>query len=184
MEAPAPTTNVITGPPCAGKSSIISELSARGYYTLPEAARLYFRQRESDGVPPNDVRENEDFQEKIENRRIEMEQNIPADETVFLDRAIPDNIAYRKHFNTGDDAYLDSLRERANNRYDRVFLLEQLEYEQDHVRDESPEEAREIAQAIKNTYEQLGYTIFEVPVMPIEKRANYIEKFTKITAIH
>lgn len=55
------TVNVITAGPSAGKSSTIRELSARGYRTLPEAARILFDQAISEGRDSEAVREDDDF---------------------------------------------------------------------------------------------------------------------------
>lgn len=41
--------NVITAGPSAGKTSTLRELSARGHYIIPEAARMHIDQQISEG---------------------------------------------------------------------------------------------------------------------------------------
>lgn len=164
--------NVITAGPSAGKSSTIRELSARGYRTLPEAARIVFDQKISEGVDPETVRAKPNFHSIVENTDRWIEANAPHTAVWFSDRSLADNIAYRRHF--GNDVPIE-LIEECEARYDNVFVLERIDFEDDAVRDEDETEAEAVHQEIIETYTDLGYDIEIVPVDPVDVRADTIE---------
>jgi predicted ATPase len=174
--------NVITAGPSAGKSSTIRELSSRGYRTLPEAARILFDQAISEGRDPEQVREDDDFHEQVENIDRRIERHLPRGEdeyaphATFLDRSLVDNVAYRRRFGNTDrgDATLRLLQE-ASGRYDNVFLLERLPMKEDEVRVEDEEEAQKTHEAIRQAYKDLNLDPTEVPLMPVDERADFIE---------
>lgn len=175
--------HVITAGPSAGKSSTLRELSARGYTTGPEAARLLFDQAISEGRDPADVRQDDNFHEQVERIDRRIESNLPDDEPVFLDRSLADNIAYRRHF--ADDTTMGRemadaiwlLCQECENRYGDVFLLDRIQFEDDEVRVEDEEEAQAIHEAIRQAYKDCGYTVHEVPVKPVDVRADEIEQY-------
>lgn len=170
--------NVITAGPSAGKSSTIRELSARGYRTLPEAARILFDQKISEGIDPEEVRARDDFHQLMEDTNRRVEREIPDSGVVFMDRSLADNIAYRRQF--GADVP-GELKEEVIGRYDNIFLLERIEFKDDEVRSEDEEEAAELQELLRQTYIDLGYEPVEVPVMPVDERADFIEKQAKRT---
>jgi len=164
--------NVITAGPSAGKSSIIRELSARGYRTLPEAARILFDQNISEGTDPADVRARPDFHDQVEHIDRWIESNLAEmDEPVFLDRSLADNIAYRRH---NDEPVENWIVEECRERYDTIFLLDRIEFEDDDVRDEDPQEAQELHEELRQVYTDLGYDIHEIEVCPLDLRADMI----------
>ena len=184
--------NVITAGPSAGKSSTIRHLSACGYRTLPEAARILFDQRISEGDDPDDVRKEDDFHEQVESISRKIEAHLPGvkceltasnavlnstqlyGEDVFLDRSLADNLAYREHFGNADCDEYERVYSTVKNRYDNVFLLDRIEFVDDEVRSEDEEEASEIHRILKKTYEQMSCDVYEVPVIPIDERCEYI----------
>lgn len=171
---------VITAGPRAGKSSTIRELSSRGYRTAPEAARILFDQAISEGRDPDDVRSDDDFHKQVENIDRRIESNILDDETVFLDRSLADNIAYREQFGNDSGKEIANLRAVCKGRYDIVFLLDRLPMEEDDVRTEDDDEARETHETLRRIYEDLGYDVVDIPVMSVEKRADFIELHQKV----
>lgn len=174
--------NVITAGPCAGKSSTLRELSSRGYRTAPEAARVLFDQAISEGRDPADVRQDDDFHEQVESLDRRIEDNIPSDEIVFLDRSLADNIAYRRRFGNEDE--IPTLRWECRAKYGDVFLLDRIEFTDDEVRVEDEEEAQATHDALRQAYQDLGYDVYEVPVKPVDERADEIENYVQRTAIH
>lgn len=172
--------NVITAGPSAGKSSTIRDLSANGYRTLPEAARILFDQRISEGIDPETVKQSDQFHKQVEkiDRRIE-EQLQTISETVFLDRSLADNIAYRKHFGNDSPAVIDELRDETEDRYDNVFILERIDFEDDSVRTEDEAEATQIHNQLVDVYENMiNANVFHVELMPVDKRTAYITERT------
>jgi predicted ATPase len=169
---PEPTNwAVITAGPAAGKSSTIRELSARGYTTVPEASRAVIDGAISTGIEPDNVRDEIDFQEAVIQKDIEIEGNYTFSEPAFLDRSLADNIAYMQFAGEEPDS---TLFQSCVNRYSDVFILERLDFEDDHARNENEEEAAAIHREIISTYKELGYDPVVVPVMSIDERVEYI----------
>lgn len=167
------STNVISAGPSAGKSSTIRELSARGFQTLPEAARIIFDQAISEGRDPEEVRKQPDFHEQVETLDRDIEGHINTCTTTFLDRSLADNIAYRR---LNPDAEVpDSLITEVQDKYDNVFILERIEFKDDEVRSEDDDEAEKIHQKLIETYGDLGYEPIIVPLQPVDERADFIE---------
>lgn len=176
------TTNdwhIITAGPSAGKSSTIRELNSRGYRTAPEAARILFDQAISEGRDPADVREEDGFHEKVESLDIRIMTNMPDDETVFFDRSLADNIAYRRLFDNEDSGRDNFHSDLVSNLFKTVFLLDRIDFVDDEVRDEDEEQAELIHNELRSTYDDLGFDIVEVPVMPVDERADMIEENRK-----
>jgi len=168
------TVNVITAGPSAGKSSTIRELSARGYRTLPEAARIVLDQRISEGADPENVRQEDDFHEKVERIDRKIERQIPDSEPVFLDRSLLDNVAYRRHFNNDNCNNYEMLLDKCEDYYDNIFILERIDFQDNSVRSEDEQEAQEIHLLIIDSYEMLGYSTIHIPVKPVDERVDMI----------
>lgn len=177
--------NVITGAPSSGKSSVLRELQARGHNTLPEGARIVIDQFISKGYTAAEARESPYFREMIveKNRDIEgLIQDYP-DDPFFLDRSLVDNLAFMRLNN--EDISETLWRECGNQQYDNVFLFERLPIEEDAVREEDDEECDQIQRQLRSVYEELGYSVTTVPVLPVYERASYIEdEITKKPPIH
>lgn len=167
------STHVITAGPSAGKSSTIRELSARGFQTLPEAARIVLDQAISEGKEPEKVKKEEDFHEQVETVDRQIQRQIREDEHTFLDRSLADNIAYRQ-LNPNADVP-EKLIQEVQNKYDTIFVLERIEFKDDAVRTEDDEQAEEIHQQLIQTYINLGYEPIIVPLEPVDRRADFIE---------
>lgn len=165
---------VITGGPCTGKTSVIENLKELGYYTLPEAAREVIEEQEKTGSDALPWKDKLKFQNLVLKKQMERERSIPENaEMVFLDRGIPDGIAYLRIAGIPVPEEYYSAAEKY--RYDFVFLLEELPFfENDGARRESPGERKIIQREIKNVYEELGYEVAEVPFMSVKERTDYI----------
>lgn len=175
---------VITAGPSAGKSSTIRELNHRGYRTAPEAARILFDQAISEGRDPADVRKDDDFHEQVEAIDYNIIDNMPSDETVFFDRSLADNIAYRRRFGNVDTQRITDISIAVKQSFDYVFLLDRIEFKDDEVRVEDESEAQATHNELRSVYEDLGFDVIEVPVMPVDERADYIEDRIHRVAIH
>lgn len=163
--------HVITAGPSAGKTATMRELSARGFRTAPEAARMVIDQAVSEGYDPNTVRGAIDFQAQVIAYDRHIETSLDPLTTAFLDRSLADNIAYCRFYGREPPVDLDEV---CTGRYETVFLLEQLDFEADYARDEDAEEAQALHEAIRETYEDLGYRPIEVPLMPVDERVDFI----------
>lgn len=167
------TWNVITAGPSAGKTSVIRELSARGYRTAPEAARIVLDQLVSEGKNPKDFREQhpQKYQRKVLATDDRIQTNMPKNKTVFMDRSIVDNLAYS---NLTDRSVPEDLIRKYGNEYDNVFLLEQIDFEDDYARTEDEQMAAEIHAELRSVYGRLGYDPIDVPLKPVDERVDFI----------
>ena len=172
---------VITGGPSSGKTTLVSLISQLGHEVVPESAEQIIDgqlKQGGDMVPWNAARRQE-FQEELIRRQIEVEVGIKGDGLYFLDRAIPDNIAYNLYDgNTPSDYLLKSSR---NGGYDCVFFLEQLPfYEQTKFRRETSQEAKRLSFLLSEVYGSLGYEVVNIaPMGSAERRAEFIMNVIK-----
>jgi predicted ATPase len=163
---------VITGAPCSGKTSVITELSRRGFRVVPEAARAYIDAELIKGRSLSEIKADpRRFEGRIFQAKLQMEASLPAGDALFLDRALPDSIAY--YVLEGLDPS-EPRRQSLRVRYEQVFLFERLEFMRDRVRSENAQSADRIERLIEAAYNDLGYAIVRVPVMPIPDRIEYV----------
>ncbi|HET9056193.1 MAG TPA: ATP-binding protein [Chitinophagaceae bacterium] len=167
--------NVITGGPCTGKTTVVKLLAAKGYKTTIEHARHYIDTQKIQGQTVEEIRNNKKkFQLGVLNMQIEQEAALDVNETVFLDRALPDTMAY---FNFLGLDYDDRLIEQCNKYcYHRVFILDRLPLINDYARLEDEDEQIRIHNLIIEVYQSFPCPIVPVPVLTPEERVNFILK--------
>ncbi|MCI5056220.1 MAG: ATP-binding protein [Flavobacteriales bacterium] len=165
--------NVITGGPGIGKTTLIEMLAGLGYTTTVENARLYIEEELAKGISINDIRSDfKKLQTSILKKQIHTESELNKDQTVFLDRAIPDAKAYYDFLGlTYDDLLLSHLKKY---RYRNVFVLDILPLHNDYARTENKEEQLQIHSNLISVYEKMGYNIIHVPVLDPESRMEFI----------
>lgn len=167
-----PPHYVLTGGPCAGKTTTIFELEKRGYTVALEPARLYIDERLVKGDTIQGIKSDPNFLGDVVQKALEIVREVPEEETCFFDRSVPDSLAYYRAFNVPfDDALTTAL---AAVSFKKIFLLDLVDFENDEARDETPEQAMILHGLIREAYLDQGHTIVEVPVMPVEKRADFI----------
>jgi len=168
---------VVTGGPCTGKTTVINMLEQRGYKTTIEHARHYIDTQQSEGRTIEEIKENKkQFQLGVLNMQIEQEAELNTNDNVFLDRALPDAMAYYQFL--GLD-YNDRLIEQCNKYcYSKVFILDRLPLINDYARLEDEEEQIRIHQLIIKVYESYPCPIIHVPVLKPEERVDFILNHT------
>jgi len=167
----------ITGAPCSGKTSVILELERRGFRVVHEAARAYIDEQMALGLSLNEIKSDiSSFEQQILFRKVDTELRLSPGDTVFLDRGIPDSMAY---FNI--EGLDDSLpvRESRLYRYRAVFFFERLTFERDGARSEDDYKAARLEGLIKKGYGSLGYTLILIPVVPIKQRVDLVLSYLK-----
>ena len=165
---------VITGGPSSGKTKIIEYLAFLGYSVIPEAARILIDVEKSKGKSVEEIRSNEaEFQKKILEMKIEVEDRISPERITFFDRGIPDSIAYDQICGLDIKQSISASQKR---KYKRVFLLEQVPFENDYGRIEGEKIANDLSKLLHKSYSDLGYNVIEVPAVPIDKRTEFILK--------
>jgi predicted ATPase len=163
---------VITGAPCSGKTAVIEELARRGYPVVPETARAIIDAQLKAGRRLEDIRADaHQFENRVFEAKLELESRLPDGQLTFLDRALPDSIAYFELEG------LDPHRPREAGRrfrYGGVFLFERLVFVKDRVRTEDASAAAEIERRLTAVYRELGYAPVRVPLMPVTERADWV----------
>jgi predicted ATPase len=164
---------VITGAPSSGKTTLIDSLSARGYRTIPEAARAVIDEHLGRGRRVAELRADEEaFQWEVLRRKQSVEAGLPASGIIFFDRGIPDTIAYYRAVGLSERAGLTEAMRRSA--YSKVFVLDRLPLEADYARVEDPAIAARIDSELERAYRELSMQVVRVPVMPLEERVRLV----------
>jgi predicted ATPase len=164
--------HVITGAPCSGKTAVIEVLAQQGYRIVPEFARDYIESRLACGETLDAIKADAlAFESHILLGKIRLEKQLNADQLYFMDRAVPDSIAYFEL--EGLDPTHPLLQARVV-RYKSVFLFERVILEKDAVRTEDELTAARLEALLEKSYMRLGYDPIRVPVMPVPRRAEFI----------
>ncbi len=170
-----PKKYVLTGAPCSGKTTLLNKLASKGFQVISEVARMIIERelkKNSDVLPWVN---RDKFQREVMRKQIELEAKLKPWPPAFLDRGIPDGIAF--YLLDGLEPPKELVELSRKNRYDKIFLLELIpEYEKDHVRREDPEQAQKLQELILKVYTDLDY---EVIVLPpgVEKRVKLVMKY-------
>lgn len=164
---------VITGGPSTGKTTVINMLQERGYKTTIEHARHYIDTMHSEGKTIEEIRKNKrKFQLGVLDMQIEQETSINPKDTVFLDRAIPDAMAYYQFLELDyDERLIEAMK---NVSYKKIFILDRLPFVKDYARTEDEDDQKKIHQLIIDVYKSLLSPVVFVPVLSPEKRIEFI----------
>ncbi len=164
---------VLTGGPCAGKTTLIEALAARGFRTVPEAARLFIEREQSRGRSLDEIRADEiAFQRALIPLKVAMQGDASRGAPVFFDRGMHDSAAYIARLT--DERFPEVEDAVRNSAYDAVFLLDRLPYSTDGVRTETDAEAKRIQTFIENAYRAAGFSPIRVPVLPLQERIEFV----------
>jgi predicted ATPase len=166
--------HVITGAPCSGKTAVIRELEQLGYPVVHEVARAYIDERLQNGETIVQIKADIlSFEHHILHKKIEIEQSLLKEDTVFLDRAVPDSIGYYILEGLDPD---DPIQKSRLWRYKRIFFFDRIPFEKDRVRSEDDEIASRIDGLLMKSYRMLDYEIIFVPLMSVNERVGFILK--------
>jgi predicted ATPase len=164
---------VITGGPCAGKTTLIREFEADGIRVVHESARVIIERGFAAGKTLDEIRmDPAQFTRDIialDTANLDLHPNL---ERVFFDRSILDNIAYHTILGLTPSPELLEAAERAN--FTKVFLPDLLDYQLDDARNETPEEAARIHAALEEAYREYKIPVVKVPVLPVAERVEFI----------
>ena len=164
--------HVITGAPCSGKTAVIQELEHLGYPVVHEVARAYIDETLQHGETIAQIKADIlSFERYILYKKLAIERSLLKEETVFLDRAVPDSIGY--YILEGLDPY-DPIQKSRLWRYKKIFFFDRIPLEKDPVRSEDDKIASRIDGLLKESYRMLGYEIILVPLMSVSDRVDFI----------
>lgn len=166
----------LLGGPGTGKSTLIKELTARGYCCYPEISRQVTLEAQQRGIDQLFLEQPLLFSEMLLEGRIKQYKSAlkEHDAVVFIDRGIPDIVAYMDFIG---DEYPEVFSKACEDyQYSKTFILPPWEeiYESDSERYENFEQAETIQKHLIDTYKRYGYDLIEVPKDTVENRILYI----------
>ena len=145
---------VITGGPASGKTTTINRLAEQGYTTTVENARHYIDTQQQTGKTIAELRANqENFQLMVMQLQLQQESKLNPQDLVFLDRALPDALAYYKFLHLPvNQQVLDAIN---TFRYKKIFMLDLLPMISDYARQENEASQIVIHQLLIEVYTNL-----------------------------
>lgn len=172
---------IITGGPGTGKTSIINELLRRDFVCLEEVSRQVILDAQKKGIEQLFLTNPLLFSDKLlEGRKKQFHKALSNDrEFTFLDRGIPDIVAYMDFLGTSyPERFIEACKKHT---YEHVFILApwQQIYVSDNERYENFDQALQIHDHLVNTYSRYGYDLHDVPFDSIEKRTDFILNIVK-----
>lgn len=167
---------VLIGGPGSGKTTIIEGLTEKGYTCYPEISREVTLEARAQGIEQLFLEKPLLFSELLLEGRKKQYQSALSEtcDVVFLDRGIPDVLAYMHYIGDAYPPFFDhACREH---KYTKIFFLPPWEeiYTADDARYESFEQARLISEHLVETYLHYGYNLIEVPKDSLDKRILFI----------
>ncbi len=173
---------VIIGGPGTGKSTIIDGLVANGYCCYPEISRQVTLEAQKQGIEQLFLTNPILFSELLlEGRKKQFQSAVAAPhDIVFIDRGIPDVVAYMHYIGDNYPAFFDVACEQY--KYTKTFILPPWEeiYTSDTERYENFDQAQEINNHLVATYKKYGYELIEVPKDSVANRILFIlDKISK-----
>jgi predicted ATPase len=167
---------VIIGGPGTGKTTVIEELSNQGYCCYPEISREVTLEAKKQGIEQLFLEKPLLFSELLlEGRKKQFLSALQEPEsTIFLDRGIPDVLAYMHYIGDSYPAFFDTTCKEYT--YNKIFILPPWKniYIADNERYESYEQATLIHNHLVDTYQKYGYNLIEVPKDTVCKRVDFI----------
>ncbi len=167
---------VIIGGPGTGKTTIIDGLIAKGHCCYPEISREVTMEAKKKGIDQLFLENPLLFSELLLQGRINQYKNASTEphKTVFLDRGIPDVLAYMHYIGDSYPVHFDEACR--DHKYSKIFILPPWEeiYTSDEARYENYEQAKLIYNHLVETYQKYGYCLIEVPKDTVENRILFI----------
>lgn len=167
---------MITGGPGTGKSTVINELKIRDHACFEEISRHVTLKARQNGIEQLFLTDPLLFSELLLKGRLnqfnEAKNSIASH--VFLDRGLPDVLAYMDYKKTDYPNYFYEVCK--SNIYDHIFVLAPWQeiFESDSERYENFEQAIQIHEYLLNTYRNLGYQLIDVPYGSVKSRTDFI----------
>lgn len=174
-----PNFFVFTGGPGTGKTTLLNELSYRGYTVVPEVARAIIKKQYATGGNATHMGNRTLYCELMLKQSIsDFITSQTLSDIVFFDRGIPDLYCYLNEFCEG--VTTEIVEVTGQYRYSpQVFLFPPWSeiYCHDEERKQNFQEATNTYYAVKKGYAACGYQLIEVPKLSITARADFILKF-------
>jgi predicted ATPase len=164
--------HVITGVACSGKTTLIKQLAAKGFPTVPEIGRVYVEREMSKGRTMDEILEGGNVvQRAMLAMQRSFERRLGVNVTAFLDRGAPDFLTYCRLLGLNPNEVLAGC---FHHRYASIFILDRFPFEGDGVRIEDDTTADLMDEWFARDYGALGYDVVRVPVLPREERLAFV----------
>ena len=169
---------VITGGPGSGKTTIIEELSRRGYPCMPEISREIIADAQQKGIEQLFLTDPFLFSKQLlKQRKIQYEKAHEKDNSLcFFDRGIPDILGYLDFLKKVHPKDFSNTSKQY--KYDRVFITPPWKeiHTTDNERYENFDQATKVYNYLKTAYQNLGYKAIEIPTGTVKERVDFILK--------
>ncbi|MBM3992260.1 MAG: ATP-binding protein [Planctomycetes bacterium] len=172
----------LTGGPHSGKTTLLAELAARGFATVPEAAFSVIEELVAelgrDEARAWRLTHVPQFQERIAQRQLQLECAARQESAaaVFCDRGLVDGLAYMRLVGAPPTPFVKAAV--ASSRYDLIVLCEiclPFKPRIETGRTSDLRRAREIEASLVATYRELGYEPLRLPAeAPAAARADLL----------
>jgi len=164
--------HVITGAPCCGKTTLIDQLAEKGFQTVPEVAHLYIEREIASGRKIVEIlNDRVELQGILIEMQLATENELRANAVTFLDRALPDSLAFNRYVGLNPNKLLS---ECFHHRYASVFILDPLPFQENGIRDYDAAVAGYLDEWLARDYSALGYPIVRVPVLAPQERLAFV----------
>ncbi len=173
--------HVITGAACSGKTTLIDLLADQGFQTVSETARQYLDREMGKGRTIDEIFKDVTTEPGIEDMQLRNEHGLRAIDVVFLDRALPDSLTFRRLAGLNPN---EILADCFHHRYASIFVLDRLPFQQNGVRVEDDATSDFLDEWLARDYSALGYDVVRVPVLsPKERLAFVLEMLSELGLI-
>lgn len=171
-----PERYIFTGMSGTGKSALLCALAQSGSPCFEEVVRQVLKHQLSIDGPALPAKDPGEFVREMLRRSIsDFEGAKGYDAPVFYDRGIPDMVAYARRFGVDPRESLDAA---LTYRYSQpVFVAPPWReiFHPDEFRGASFEQYVEFHDLILDSYQELGYTLVELPKKAISVRLRYVQ---------
>jgi predicted ATPase len=170
---------VITGPPCSGKTELLAEISSHGHRISKDVSRKVIYELVSGGKTIAEIKKDQlSLQNKIIQEMLEVENGLPTEELVFLEYALPCNLAFCEKENIYPNGLMDNA---IKFRYKHIFFCEPFPYINDQIRGNDKSYQDQIADLLVKHYRALGYNVLFLPATNAEIRYKNVKRILQLT---
>lgn len=165
---------VLTGAPCAGKTTLIKALERSGYNVVHEASRDYQEAECRAGRTIDEIRANDHaFRHHVFKLALDREiaQLSRGHELLFFDRSAVDSLTF--HRASGYDPH-EILSRLESYRYHKVFQCVSLPFDNDGFRTTNEDRRTFLEATFERDYRALGYNPIRIPFMTVQERVEMI----------
>lgn len=171
----------ITGPPCAGKTTVLKALENSGFPVIHERGRLIIESALDAGFMTSEIFAGQQMlQETILKAKILAHLQNPAERLTILEDGIPESLAYfrTEKLDTKNLMHIFDVF-----RYQKVFYLDALPLQNDAARPHSQEKTNLLGKMKKQIHLELGYEVIEISALPLPERIDLILKHLETSKI-